>query len=383
MTDVGGGGDEDGRRDTEAADVERFRAAGLLDDAAPVDRLELLRYLASQGVTVAEMVAAGDQLVSAAADRTLFGTGRLSTAGLAAAAGVSEERAAAIWQTAGLAPPGPDELPFSDGDVALVQAFEAAAAMFGDAAALQITRVIGSALARVADASASLFLTNVEGPLRRAGGSSADLAAANVTAAEMLLTVPLVMDRLFRHHAQVAIRRSRLARDEDMPYGSARTAVGFVDLVGFTERTQHLDADTLSSAVERFESRATFAAAGVGGRIVKSIGDEVMFTTLDAADACRVALELVEAVGADPVLGEARGAVGHGLVLARDGDVYGPVVNATARAVKVADPGAVLVTASVVQCAAGGAGIAFGEPRPVALRGFDEDLELIEVTRAP
>jgi class 3 adenylate cyclase len=64
---------------------------------------------------------------------------------------------------------------------------------------------------------------------------------------------------------------------------------------------------------------------------------------------CAAALEVCEMAHADPVLPEARGAVGYGLVTARDGDYFGPVVNIVARASKVAAPGRVVATEEAVR----------------------------------
>jgi class 3 adenylate cyclase len=50
---------------------------------------------------------------------------------------------------------------------------------------------------------------------------------------------------------------------------------------------------------------------------------------------------------ADPVLPDARGAVGFGSVTARDGDYFGPLVNVVARASKLAEPCGIVVTADV------------------------------------
>ncbi len=46
----------------------------------------------------------------------------------------------------------------------------------------------------------------------------------------------------------------------------------------------------------------------------------------------------------DPLLPPARGAVGYGMVTAREGDYFGPLVNLVSRLVRVASPGAIVAT---------------------------------------
>jgi hypothetical protein len=56
------------------------------------------------------------------------------------------------------------------------------------------------------------------------------------------------------------------------------TCVGFVDMLGFTALTEELEPDELGATVTTFETRAYETVAEHGGRVIKTIGDEVMFT---------------------------------------------------------------------------------------------------------
>ncbi len=121
-------------------------------------------------------------------------------------------------------------------------------------------------------------------------------------------------------------------------------ALGFVDLVGSTAWAESLDLREQSLALTRFESAAWSSAVLAGGRVVKTIGDEVFFAAPSADAACTIGLEVCEAAGADHALPPARGAVGFGPVIPREGDYFGPLVNLLARLVKAAAPGEVVVT---------------------------------------
>jgi class 3 adenylate cyclase len=81
-----------------------------------------------------------------------------------------------------------------------------------------------------------------------------------------------------------------------------------------------------------------------GGRVVKFIGDAVMFVTPRADAAVDVARRLV-ANDAHPV----RAGLSYGLMLAQDGDYFGPPVNLAARLAAVAEPGQVLVSHDVAE----------------------------------
>ncbi len=121
-------------------------------------------------------------------------------------------------------------------------------------------------------------------------------------------------------------------------------AVGFADMVGFTMLSQHLGDEELAAVVARFEELAHDTVVALGGRVVKMIGDEVMFVVPTADGAAQIGLSLAEAYSDDDLLSDVRVALAIGPVLVKDGDYYGPVVNLASRLVNVAHPGTVLVS---------------------------------------
>ena len=129
--------------------------------------------------------------------------------------------------------------------------------------------------------------------------------------------------------------------------GGAPVCVGFADLVGFTAQTQQLDTSMLAEVVGRFETIAYDVVAEGGGRVVKTIGDEVMFVHDDLVAGCGTALELARRYREDEALSDVRVGLAVGPVLERDGDVYGHTVNLASRIVSVAYPGSVVVSAEV------------------------------------
>jgi adenylate cyclase len=130
--------------------------------------------------------------------------------------------------------------------------------------------------------------------------------------------------------------------------GSGRElAVGFADLVGFTALSQQLDEHELAQVVERFESNAYDTIGSRGGRVVKMIGDEVMFAVEDVVAGVDIALSLAEVYHDDEALSDVRVGLASGPVLEREGDIFGPTVNLASRIVSIAYAGSVVVSGDI------------------------------------
>jgi len=367
-----------------ALDPAKLEAAGLYDPDAPnaAGRLALLEWIGEHGITIEEMraaVAERGSLTGLVGDRVVRPGARLTVAEAAQRSGNTVDEIQRIVQASG-SPPVPDGVgAFTEADVDSFFVFRVAAEMFGWPATLQFTRVMGASLARIAEAAVSLFQVNVESRLVDASAGELALAQANLDATRGLDGVSLVLDSLFRQQVEHAIERSRVARGGES-LGTARFAVGFVDLVGFTPLSLELDAPGLAALVEDFEARAADVVVAHRGRVVKLIGDEIMFAAVDAATACEIALALVDEFrdtdGVTP-----RGGLGYGVVVTRGGDYYGPVVNVAARVAQLAVPDEILVTADVARAA--GPSFCFEPAGRRMLKGFDGPVQLFVVERVP
>ena len=112
-----------------------------------------------------------------------------------------------------------------------------------------------------------------------------------------------------------------------------------------------------------------------GGRVVKHMGDEVMYVCVDAAAGARIARQLVarfaERHGVAPHAG-----VSYGPVLGRGGDFYGSVVNTASRIADIAVPGEILVTEDLVQAASDSDALTFTSAGRRLLKGYDEPVAL-------
>jgi class 3 adenylate cyclase len=366
---------EAGERDRPSP--EELAAAGVYDpddELAPA-RLELLEYLLELGATLDDLVAANPNFAAVASSVALRGPGpRLNAAEAARRAGVDLDVALGIWHAGGFPDPGPDARVYTEEDIDALRTFAAGAAFLGDDVMLQLARVMGSSLARIADAVVGAFVVNVGAPSLQSDQTGLALARANVEGVALLRESVRAMDVIFRRHVD------RLQRP--FTEGDQRTqvcAVGFADLVGSTAFAQHLSFGELATALTEFDELASDVVVECGARVVKLIGDSVMFVTGDPRAACEIGLTLAARLTDHPRLPPARIAVAYGDVLTRDGDYYGPVVNVASRAEKLALPGTVLVTGAVRDTVDTFAFEWFGE---CELKGFDEPVALYEVRRA-
>ena len=367
-----------------AAELE---AAGLYDPAAAdaPEHLALLEYLVSFGATIDDLVAAQPgELPQLASTIALWGDRRrLTLDEVAAAAGVEPEFIARTWRAAGFPEPDPDPevRTFSHRDVEILTIMRAGIEFLGEEVTLQMIRVLGAAAARVADASVSAFVVNIVPQALEDDPSGLELARANAESMVLIDGLSSGFDTLLRHHIERGFRPPEMiAAAEGIDL--IRRSIGFADLVDSTAWTQQLELPVLSHALSTFDATASEAVIGRGGRVVKLIGDEIMFAAPDPLTAADIALALVEAFADHHVLPPVRVGIATGDVLARDGDFSGAVVNLAARAVKIARPSTVLVDPETRLALDGVPHLSCRTAGTFKLKGFDGRVRLSRVKRA-
>jgi class 3 adenylate cyclase len=368
-----------------AMDAAEFEAGGLYDPGAPnaADRLALLEWLAEQGATLDQMLDAKkrDHLTGLAGDLALRPGPRLTPSEFAKKAGLTLEEVRRLALTIGRPVEDMNDPAFTTDDIEGFRMFTVGAAVFGEDAVLRFTRVVGSSLARIADAAVSLFMSDVETPLNRADAGELALARANLDAVGALRALPPGMEIMLRVHMEKAIERNRRGRAESSSPVTVVIAIGFVDLVGFTPLSQQMPVDELGAVVDDFEGVAHDTVASQGGQVVKLIGDEVMYVAVDATSASEIAIQLVERFGEEGRV-TPRGGVAFGEVLTRGGDYYGPVVNLASRIAELAVPNEILVTDEVrARAEQALAPLQFDAAGRRMLKGFDEPVALFALCR--
>lgn len=314
------------------------------DAAAPLD-LPTLRHLLRE-------TGADDTQVDRAEDVGVLGffaierfavpdPARYDLVEMAEVTGMPATQIAQMWRSLGLPEPRAGVRIFTEIDAEMLGTVAALMelGLVQPDLAMQMSRVIGWSLARVAAAMVDSIETDP-------AAHAADDPEMAVFAGAMVPTMTQVIEHVWRRHLQIAARR-RIARELDSPESRDVKAVGFADLVGFTTLSQQVDEHTLASVVGRFEEIAYDTVTSFEGRVVKMIGDEVMYVVSDPTEAVRIGLALAEEYAAEEALSDVRVGIACGPVVEREADIYGPVVNLASRIVNLAFPGSVLVTDEV------------------------------------
>lgn len=355
-------------------------AAGLYDPHAPdaVDRLALLDYIRLSGATIDEMVEADryGNLTSLVLDLRLR-QGELSAVELASRSATALDGVLETYRLLGVAVPDPDERMFGDREVRLFEMLGLGTVSLPEGMTDEILRSIGSALTIVAESAVSAFVGSVEGLLQQ--GSQRTRAEITTATGDLGLELGELMGPLLRHHLWSAVRRQRAAMATVVDRSESEVSIGFVDLVGFTPATAAMGSAELLAFMRTFHSRTYDVVTRSGGRVVKHIGDEIMFTSGDPAGGCQIALALIEAF--DDADSLPRGGLGYGMVVARHGDFYGPMVNLAARLTDIAVPGEVLADAALASVAAGDR-FEFEPAGRRQLKGFADPVSVVSVRRS-
>jgi adenylate cyclase len=252
-------------------------------------------------------------------------------------AGVELAEAEGIWAAMGFPQVPPDEVAFTELDV---DALRTAVALRDSGVVdtdtlLVLARAMGQGLARLAEAQVGVFK-----------GRAADLTPeqaheqAEAAAQDVLPGLERLMVHVWRRQFAAATERSFAPL---LGGGHPVLAVGFVDLVGFTQTSRESDARDLAALLEQFERETSLRVTAFGGRVIKMLGDEVLFVTDDICGAAEVALATVAALAQDQRLPEVRAGLALGPVLDRLGDIYGEPVNLASRLTAEARPSSVLV----------------------------------------
>jgi len=299
---------------------------------------------------------------------------------IAAMAGLPPEHTRRLWRALGFPDAADDDPVFTDADVRALELLRALidSGFVEPGTEASIARAMAQSLSRLADWQTDLLAD----ALSRAG---ADIDRRAVPAEEAVAAArslfPLlrdVQDYVWRRH--LAANADRLLT----PAAAAdrrELAVGFADLVGYTSRSRGMGGRELGAMVEDFESTASEVIARHHGRVVKTVGDGVLYTAVSAIDAVEIGLELPETWQAEdrPPL---RVGAAFGTVLTHLGDVYSPVVNLASRLTSIARPGTLLVDRDLARHLRGLPRYRVRPLRRVSVRGYD-DLQPWLVQRRP
>jgi adenylate cyclase len=297
----------------------------------------------------------------------LLGTAELTPVDVAREAQFDLADLRRLWRALGFPPVADDVRHFTRSDVEVLKTVRLFVELqdTDQATLLQLTRVTGQSLARIADAQVNDAAARL---FRRAAETTPDEARAELVTRIQLLAQGFdkMLAYVWRRHMLAAVLRlsaTPSAADREL-------AVGFADLVGFTAMSEALDAQELAQIVNRFEAVAYDHIVERGGRVVKMIGDEVMFAVDDPAAAAEIGLALVEAYARDDALPDVRVGLAYGATLAWEGDLFGPTVNLASRLSNISRPRTVLVSEDLGGRLQEQAQFTLRHLRPVNLKGL-------------
>jgi class 3 adenylate cyclase len=352
-----------------AMDLDALAAAGLRDAHL---RGELIEFLAERGFTAEQMVEADarGRLFGLAGDvHVRSGPARYSLALAADALGLPLAEVQLAWSAMGLTVVDADEVALSEADLDGLRTWSEVRALVGWDVALGLLRVLGAAMARLAEAESAAIRAGVQELQLDYTDDEAQTARAWADVAPLVPRIGALMDAAHRQHLEAArVYFEGVVLDTS---ATVVCGVGFADLSGFTALSRQLSLAELSGLLNTFGSTAADVVQQHSGRLVKLLGDAVMWVSADAAHLAEVATHLVHHPLAEQAGIAVRAGLAYGPSLAQGGDYFGPAVNLAARLVAIAQPGQILASAEVAERLDGWR----DEPlAPVTLRGFDESV---------
>jgi adenylate cyclase len=268
-----------------------------------------------------------------------------------------------------------DAVEFTDADVDALQLLGALLerGVLDPRTAVDVARSLGQTTARLADWQADTFgrLLVERGSIDPVDPLSEESAASLFRELDVLLPVlEQLLVHGWRRQLAAAVERGLGDAEQNGNVETGHLTVGFADQVGFTRLTRRLEEDELAALVERFESRSADVVAASGGRLIKTLGDEILFVAADPVAAGEVALRLIEEHERDDTVPRLRVGLATGVVVSRRGDVFGTTVNLASRLTAAARPDSVLVDAATAEAVAATPGMRVRQLLPRAVRGI-------------
>lgn len=291
--------------------------------------------------------------------------------------GLSSDEIADTFQAMGLRRPLADEAALTPEEARVFTELEALGDVWPRDLRLQVARVYGRLLSRIARTGVQLFRLYAEPRLlEQIEDRDEQLLALRQTFKRMLtLPDPLLVGihrRWLEYElAQVAVSgaEERLT-DSGLP-GAVDVTLLFCDLKDFTAFANSEGDPAAVDAIDSF-AQAVDSERGPEGRIVKALGDGHMLAYDDPVSAVRAGTRIIAAMR-DRYQPGVHSSAHRGIVVSREGDYFGRAVNLAARLLGAAGGNELVATGPVAEACQ-----AFGwEPVGVReIRGVEEPVEV-------
>lgn len=278
-------------------------------------------------------------------DATFLGsTPGLTAEEVAERAGISYEKARRLWRSLGFPDRG-GVAAFTDADVTALRTIVEAMddGLLDMDMALNVARGVGLTMARLADWEVSAITQRAEELFEASGRADDGETSISWMFAEYGASFEQLMTYAWRRHLAAAVARMESNRAPDSGPGTTDLTVGFADIVGFTALSNEVSRQRIGDVVELFESRCGDVINGHNGRLIKSMGDAVLFVNDDPMQAFATAEGIINVIGRDQRMPDVRVGLASGSVVLRLGDVFGPPVNMASRLTAVARRNRIIV----------------------------------------
>lgn len=264
--------------------------------------------------------------------------------------GVSVEDARRLWRALGFPEHG-SERAFTGSDVEAVSTLVSgvASGLIDFDLAVTLTRAVGQTMARLADWEVAALVPRIEELEAADQGTGTRLGTARQLLDDFGEPFEELLVYAWRRHLAAAVARIEAlgANEEDL--NTSQVSVGFADIVSFTALSNDITRERIGDLVEVFESRCSDVVARNNGRVIKSIGDSVLFVNDDPIRAYDTAEGIIAVIGRDKRMPDVRVGLASGSVVLRMGDVFGPPVNMAARLTQVARRNRIIIDAATAR----------------------------------
>jgi len=309
---------------------------------------------------------------------------------LAEQIGISLETLERIFVAFGFPRPAADELVREEDARALTTLPLLFGAGVGEGEVLQLARVWGEGVRKIAQFQTHYFHATVEEPfrMRGLGDNEAFEAALREVGMRAGRSGENLLTWLFRRHGETFVTEHQFAHVETaLERAGVRQrppktveAVAFADLTGYTSLTETAGDEVAASVSLALASLVSEVASNHRGQVVKMLGDGVHFHFPDPGDAVAASLDLVASVGPRG-LPPAHIGVNAGRMIFDEGDYFGRTVNLAARIAGQAGPDQVFVGEPVVEVVRP-EGFRFVDAGEFSLKGIADPVRIFEAVRS-
>jgi adenylate cyclase len=270
----------------------------------------------------------------------------LTRAEVAGLGGVDSTQSVRWWRAMGFPEVADDEVAFGPEDVDIVKrlnAFIAVGAVSNDDV-LRLARVTGASFSRLVEAQLEVVPNALQAMLAQGHAIEAPYPVDESDKGNegkedsVLQFLERTMNYVWRRHLLAALARQLMVRESD-----GLQAVCFADLSGFSRISKKASSEEIAEIIETFETTAFDVVSSHDARVVKFIGDEVMFVTESLEDGVDIAIDLIVRLRAIEIAPPIHCGLAYGPTVPVGGDIFGPTVNLASRLTAVARPDSIVL----------------------------------------